>query len=140
MSPVAPCPSSLCATVAGGRGRGLCCRRAAAVERVIGGIGDAYLDEVRDGRALAVLALKADEWKAVFLAGDWVTEEGGSGINPVTRHPPPAARRLSVPRHLSAAVSRAPVPSSPIRQCDAVIGAAPLGTVTSSVGAGYLTS
>lgn len=56
-------------------------------ERVAGGIGDAYLDEVRDA-GIGGATLKAEAWKAVFLAGDWVTEEGGSGITPVTRKVP----------------------------------------------------
>ncbi|MCO5209673.1 MAG: hypothetical protein M9936_08260 [Caldilinea sp.] len=57
-------------------------------ERVVGGIGDVYLDEVR-AAGIGGAALTAAEWKAVFLAGDWVTEEGGSGITPVTRRVPP---------------------------------------------------
>jgi len=56
-------------------------------ERVAGGIGDAYLDELRDA-GIGGATLKAEAWKAVFLAGDWVTEEGGSGITPVTRKVP----------------------------------------------------
>ena len=53
-------------------------------ERVVGGSGDPYLDQVR-AAGIAGTALKSKAWKAVFLAGDWVTEEGGSGINPVRR-------------------------------------------------------
>ena len=56
-------------------------------ERVTGSIGDAYLDEMRDA-GIGGATLKAEAWKAVFLAGDWVTEEGGSGITPVTRKVP----------------------------------------------------
>lgn len=57
-------------------------------ERKVGEIGDPYLDELR-ATGLQGAALQPDAWKAVFLAGDWVTEEGGSGINPVTRQPYP---------------------------------------------------
>lgn len=65
-------------------------------ERVVGGIGDAYLDEVRDA-GIGGAALKTQEWKAVFLAGDWVTEEGGSGITPVTRRVPPGGTAYPYP-------------------------------------------
>ena len=52
-------------------------------KRVIGQIGDPYLDELRDEVLAGKRQLTPGAWKAVFLAGDWVTEEGGSGIRPV---------------------------------------------------------
>lgn len=52
-------------------------------KRVIGQIGDPYLDELRDEALAGKRQLTPGAWKAVFLAGDWVTEEGGSGITPV---------------------------------------------------------
>jgi hypothetical protein len=51
--------------------------------RTVGEIGDRTLDELRDGALNGKRKLTANEWKTVFLAGDWVTEEGGSGIIPV---------------------------------------------------------
>jgi hypothetical protein len=51
--------------------------------RVVGQIGDPYLDGLRDDALGGKRTLAAGAWKAVFLAGDWVTEEGGSGITPV---------------------------------------------------------
>jgi hypothetical protein len=51
--------------------------------RVVGQIGDPYLDELRDDALAGKRTLAPGAWKAVFLAGDWVTEEGGSGINPI---------------------------------------------------------
>lgn len=54
-----------------------------AVRRV-GEVDDATLAALRE-RGLAGEALQADEWKAVFLAGDWTTQEGGSGIKPPVR-------------------------------------------------------
>lgn len=59
--------------------------------RVVGEIGDPHLDELREA-GLAGAALTADQWKAVFLAGDWTTQEGGSGIKP------PVMRRSTVRR------------------------------------------
>jgi hypothetical protein len=50
-------------------------------ERTIGQTGDPYLDELRS-RGLAGESLEAEQWKAVFLGGDWTTQEGGSGIKP----------------------------------------------------------
>lgn len=50
-------------------------------KRILGETGDPYLDELRQA-GLAGAALKADQWKAVFLGGDWTTQEGGSGIKP----------------------------------------------------------
>jgi hypothetical protein len=52
-------------------------------ERVVGQIGDPYLDGLRDDALAGTRTLAAGAWKAVFLAGDWVTEEGGSGITPI---------------------------------------------------------
>jgi hypothetical protein len=52
-------------------------------QRVVGQIGDPYLDQLRDGALAGKHTLADGAWKAVFLAGDWVTEEGGSGITPV---------------------------------------------------------
>ncbi len=52
-------------------------------QRVVGEIGDPYLDELRNHALAGKRTLTVDEWQAVFIAGDWVTEEGGSGINPV---------------------------------------------------------
>lgn len=52
-------------------------------QRVVGEIGDPYLDGLRDEALAGKRTLSAGAWKAVFLAGDWVTEEGGSGIRPV---------------------------------------------------------
>jgi hypothetical protein len=49
--------------------------------RAVGETGDAYLDEHRNA-GLSGAALTAVAWKAVFLAGDWTTQEGGSGIKP----------------------------------------------------------
>jgi hypothetical protein len=57
-------------------------------QRVVGEIGDPYLDELRNA-GLAGKALEADQWKAVFLAGDWTTQEGGSGIKPPVAYRPP---------------------------------------------------
>ena len=54
--------------------------------RTVGETGDAYLDEHRDA-GLSGAALTAVEWKAVFLAGDWTTQEGGSGIKPPVFNP-----------------------------------------------------
>lgn len=54
--------------------------------RTVGETGDAYLDERRDA-GLGGAALTAVEWKAVFLAGDWTTQEGGSGIKPPAFNP-----------------------------------------------------
>lgn len=54
-------------------------------ERVIGQIGDPDLDRLRDGALAGERRLTPAAWKAVFLAGDWVTEEGGSGITPIKR-------------------------------------------------------
>jgi hypothetical protein len=54
-------------------------------ERVVGQIGDPYLDGLRDDALGGKRKLSAGAWKAVFLAGDWVSEEGGSGITPVKR-------------------------------------------------------
>lgn len=54
--------------------------------RTVGETGDAYLDERRDA-GLSGAALTAAEWKAVFLAGDWTTQEGGSGIKPPVFNP-----------------------------------------------------
>jgi len=51
-------------------------------QRVVGEIGDPYLDGLRDEALAGKRTLSAGAWKAVFLAGDWVTEEGGSGIRP----------------------------------------------------------
>jgi hypothetical protein len=50
----------------------------------VGEVDDATLAALRE-RGLAGEALQADEWKAVFLAGDWPTQEGGSGIKPPVR-------------------------------------------------------
>ncbi len=50
-------------------------------ERTVGETGDPYLDELRNA-GLAGEPLEADQWKAVFLGGDWTTQEGGSGIKP----------------------------------------------------------
>ncbi len=50
-------------------------------ERTIGQTGDPYLDDLCS-RGLAGESLQADQWKAVFLGGDWTTQEGGSGIKP----------------------------------------------------------
>jgi hypothetical protein len=52
--------------------------------RTIGEIGDPVLDKLRDDALAGRHTLRGLEWKAVFLAADWVTEEGGSGIRPVT--------------------------------------------------------
>jgi hypothetical protein len=52
-------------------------------QRVVGQIGDPYLDGLRDEALAGKRTLASGAWKAVFLAGDWVTEEGGSGITPV---------------------------------------------------------
>ena len=52
-------------------------------QRIVGQIGDPYLDQLRDDALAGKRTLSAGAWKAVFLAGDWVTEEGGSGITPV---------------------------------------------------------
>ena len=52
-------------------------------QRVVGQIGDPYLDKLRDEALGGKRKLAPGAWKAVFLAGDWVTEEGGSGITPV---------------------------------------------------------
>lgn len=54
--------------------------------RIVGETGDAYLDARRDA-GLSGAALTAAEWKAVFLAGDWTTQEGGSGIKPPVFNP-----------------------------------------------------
>jgi hypothetical protein len=51
--------------------------------RTAGEIGDPYLDDLRDDALAGKRKLSPGAWKAVFLAGDWVTEEGGSGIIPV---------------------------------------------------------
>jgi hypothetical protein len=51
-------------------------------QRIAGQIGDPYLDDLRDAALDGKRTLSAGAWKAVFLAGDWVTEEGGSGIRP----------------------------------------------------------
>jgi hypothetical protein len=51
-------------------------------ERTVGQIGDPYLDQLRDETLAGKRKLAPGAWKAVFLAGDWVTEEGGSGIRP----------------------------------------------------------
>ncbi|MCS6827136.1 MAG: hypothetical protein NZ553_11025 [Caldilinea sp.] len=70
--------------------------------RVVGEIGDPHLDELREA-GLAGAALAADRWKAVFLAGDWTTQEGGSGIKPpvmrrsATRRPPYTPYRYTTP-------------------------------------------
>ena len=50
-------------------------------DRAVGETGDPYLDELRNA-GLAGTALEAEQWKAVFLGGDWTTQEGGSGIKP----------------------------------------------------------
>ncbi|MFN3334510.1 MAG: hypothetical protein ACK47M_18560, partial [Caldilinea sp.] len=50
-------------------------------ERTIGQTGDPYVDDLCS-RGLAGESLQADQWKAVFLGGDWTTQEGGSGIKP----------------------------------------------------------
>ena len=71
-------------------------------ERVIGQSGDTYLDEVR-AAGIAGAALKSAAWKAVFLAGDWVTEEGGSGINPVRRTAGRASEDAIYPAHSTSA-------------------------------------
>ncbi|MFO7631280.1 MAG: hypothetical protein R6W76_02015 [Caldilinea sp.] len=55
-------------------------------QRTIGEIGDPYLDELRS-IGLAGKPLEAEQWKAVFLAGDWTTQEGGSGIKPPVFRP-----------------------------------------------------
>jgi hypothetical protein len=52
-------------------------------QRVVGEIGDPYLDELRNHALAGKHTLTTAEWQAVFVAGDWVTEEGGSGINPI---------------------------------------------------------
>jgi hypothetical protein len=52
-------------------------------QRVVGEIGDPYLDELRSHALAGKRTLTVAEWQAVFIAGDWVTEEGGSGILPV---------------------------------------------------------
>jgi len=52
-------------------------------QRIVGQIGDPYLDQLRDDALNGKRTLSTGAWKAVFLAGDWVTEEGGSGITPV---------------------------------------------------------
>ncbi len=52
--------------------------------RSAGEVGDATLAALRE-RGLAGDALQAADWKAVFLAGDWTTQEGGSGIKPPVR-------------------------------------------------------
>jgi hypothetical protein len=54
-------------------------------QRIVGQIGDPYLDGLRDSALAGKRTLSQGAWKAVFLAGDWVTEEGGSGITPVKR-------------------------------------------------------
>jgi hypothetical protein len=61
--------------------------------RAIGQIGDPYLDGLRDGALARTQQLSVGAWQAVFLAGDWVTEEGGSGIIPVRRSRPRRRRR-----------------------------------------------
>jgi hypothetical protein len=53
-------------------------------QRTIGEIGDPVLDKLRDDALAGRHTLRNLEWKAVFLAADWVIEEGGSGIRPVT--------------------------------------------------------
>lgn len=58
-------------------------------QRTVGEIGDPYLDELRSA-GLAGQALDAEQWKAVFLAGDWTTQEGGSGIKPPVAYWPPS--------------------------------------------------
>lgn len=57
-------------------------------QRVVGEIGDPYLDELRSA-GLAGKTIEANQWKAVFLAGDWTTQEGGSGIKPPVAYRPP---------------------------------------------------
>ncbi len=52
-------------------------------QRVVGEIGDPQLDRLRDGALAGKRVLSVSAWQAVFVAGDWVTEEGGSGITPV---------------------------------------------------------
>ena len=52
-------------------------------QRIVGQIGDPNLDQLRDDALNGKRTLSTGAWKAVFLAGDWVTEEGGSGITPV---------------------------------------------------------
>ena len=52
-------------------------------QRVVGEIGDSYLDELRSHALAGKRTLTTAEWQAVFIAGDWVTEEGGSGILPI---------------------------------------------------------
>ena len=54
-------------------------------QRIVGQIGDPYLDGLRDSALAGKRTLSQGAWQAVFLAGDWVTEEGGSGITPVKR-------------------------------------------------------
>ncbi|MBE2240639.1 MAG: hypothetical protein IAE81_22825 [Caldilineaceae bacterium] len=56
------------------------------VQLAVGETGDAYLDERRDA-GLGGATLTAVEWKSVFLAGDWTTQEGGSGIKPPVFRP-----------------------------------------------------
>ncbi|MCB9122710.1 MAG: hypothetical protein H6640_23525 [Caldilineaceae bacterium] len=88
----------------GALGRGISGRRPRR-QRAVGGIGDVYLDEVR-AAGIGGAALTAAEWKAVFLAGDWVTEEGQRDY---ARGAPCSARRhhyLSVSWRLSTALSR----------------------------------
>jgi hypothetical protein len=78
--------------------------KASGDERTIGETGDAYLDALRDD-GLGGATLTTVAWKAVFLAGDWTTQEGGSGIKPpVFRTAParPAPRR--------------PAPARPVRR------------------------
>ncbi len=53
-------------------------------ERVIGQIGDKHLDDLRDRALAGERKLEDNEWKAIFLAGDWLTQTGGSGIIPLT--------------------------------------------------------
>lgn len=50
-------------------------------QRSVGSTGDDHLDTLRSA-GLGGAKLTALEWKAVFLAGDWTTQEGGSGIKP----------------------------------------------------------
>ncbi|MBK8051130.1 MAG: hypothetical protein IPK16_30930 [Anaerolineales bacterium] len=49
--------------------------------RTLGEMGDPTLDGWRDA-VLAGKPIKPRQWKAVFVAGDWTTEGGGSGILP----------------------------------------------------------
>ncbi len=72
--------------------------KASGDQRTLGETGDAYLDALRDD-GLGGAALTAVAWKAVFLAGDWTTQEGGSGIKPPVFRTVPArpAPRRTVP-------------------------------------------